>query len=336
MSGYQGPTQGPPDPAPQNQGQGIPQNYPTQQYQVPGYADQGGNQGQQGYQAQDQGYQAQQGGYQAQQGGYQAQQGYQPQGYQDQGYQQGYPGQGYQNPTAQFAPPRQRRRGRRALITIVVILVVLVAGDFAAKAVAESVFASKLAQQAHLSNKPSVDIEGFPFLTQIATRNIHEVKITDSNLREGPLTVSSVDIVASGIHLNSYAFNSGTVNTVQGTIVIGFGSLDNVLNKEVPGLGSALGSGGLHVHQSGPNEITASLNLLVTSASATWRIVKVSGTQVDLTLVRSSGLGSLLGNMQTVPLHLPKLPLKVTIDNISVTPNGIVATVTGTGLKFSQ
>lgn len=324
MSGYQGPTQGLPDPAPQNQGQGIPQNYPTQQYQVPGYADQGGQQGQQGYQAAP--------GGQAQNQGQAQDQGYQQQGYPGQGYQQGY-----QNPTAQFAPPRQRRRGRRALITIVVILVVLVAGDFAAKAVAQSVFASKLQQQAHLSNKPSVDIEGFPFLTQIATKDIHKVKITDSNLREGPLTVSSVNIVASGIHLNSYAFNSGTVNSVQGTIVIGFGSLSQVLNKEVPGLGSALGSGGLHVHQAGPNEITASINLLVTSASATWRIVRVSGTQVDLTLVRSSGLGSLLGsNMQTVPLHLPKLPLKVTIDNISVTPNGIVATLTGTGLKFSQ
>lgn len=101
-----------------------------------------------------------------------------------------------------------RRRGRRWLITALVVVVLLVGADFAARAVAEQVAATQFQKQGHLSTKPDVTIEGFPFLTQVATKDISDVHIGISNLQEGPVNFSSISASASAIKLKSYAFNS--------------------------------------------------------------------------------------------------------------------------------
>src|SRR5580693_2962338 len=83
---------------------------------------------------------------------------------------------------------RTRRRARRWVIAIVVVVVLLVGADFAARAVAENVAASQFQQQGHLSVKPDVTIEGFPFLTQVISKDISDVHVGISNLQEGPVT----------------------------------------------------------------------------------------------------------------------------------------------------
>jgi hypothetical protein len=97
---------------------------------------------------------------------------------------------------------KQLGRGRKWLIWIVVIVVVLVGLDFGAKAFAENKIASQI--QSHgFAAKPSVSIAGFPFLAQVATRDIHQITISSSNIKAGPVTVTSLTVVADSVKVNS-------------------------------------------------------------------------------------------------------------------------------------
>jgi hypothetical protein len=227
------------------------------------------------------------------------------------------------------------RRGRGWLITLVLVVVLLVAADFVAKAFAESVAATEFQKQGQLSTKPDVTIEGFPFLTQLASRDFSDVKVSISNLTEGPVTITSVNATATAIRLKSFAFNSGTIGHLHGTLLINFASLGNTLTSEIGPLGALLNGAGLDVSAAGPDEVKATLNLLVATGSATWRVSRTSPTELNIHLVSSSGLpSSLLGSMQNVNVQIPKLPLGLTIDSVSVSPAGIVGNITGNDVPF--
>src|SRR5580704_14244470 len=102
----------------------------------------------------------------------------------------------------EYPVPRRRRsrRPRRLIISLVVLVVLLVGLDFGARAVAESVMASKIQQQG-LTNKPDVNIGGFPFLTQVASKDFKQVSISDTNQVAGPVTITSFKATATGITL---------------------------------------------------------------------------------------------------------------------------------------
>jgi hypothetical protein len=228
------------------------------------------------------------------------------------------------------------RRTRIVVITVLVIVAVLIGLDFGARAVAESVMASKIEQQG-LNTKPDVGIHGFPFLTQVASKDFREVTITASNVAAGPVTITTISAAASGIRLNSYAFSSGTIGSLSGTALISFASLGNTLASQFGPLGSLLNGAGLKLTDAGPDEVRATIDLVVTSGSATWRVTRLSGNALSVQLVGSSGLpASLLGSIQNLTLQLPKLPLGLTIDSVSVTPNGVVGTVSGRDVPFGS
>jgi len=232
--------------------------------------------------------------------------------------------------------PRPRRRARRYVIALVIIVVVLVVLDFAARVAAENVMASKIEQQG-LQHKPSVTIDGFPFLTQVASRNFQQINLSDANQTEGPVTITSINATAHNVSVNSYAFSSGTIGSLSGTAVISFTSLGNTLTQQVGPLGSLLNGAGLDLGAAGPNEVKATLNLVVTSGSATWRVTWLSGNRLNIRLVGSDGLpSSLLGSIQDITVQVPKLPLGLTIDSVKVTPAGVVGRVSGSNVPFGS
>jgi hypothetical protein len=228
------------------------------------------------------------------------------------------------------------RRATRWLVTIVVVVVVLLGLDFGARAVAESVMASKIQQQG-LPSKPSVSIGGFPFLTQVASRNFRHVTISAADVPAGPVTITTINAAATGIRLKSYAFSSGTIGNLSGTALISFGSLATTLTTQFGPLGSILNGAGLNLTDAGPDEVRATLNLLVTSGSAVWRVTRVNGNTLNIHLVSSNGLpSSLLGSIQNLNLQIPQMPLGLAIDSVSVTPSGVVGLVSGHDVAFGS
>jgi len=232
----------------------------------------------------------------------------------------------------------KRKRGRKLAIWIVAVLVVLVGLDFGARAFAESQAAAQL-QKHGFPSKPHVSIAGFPFLTQVITRHFEQITITSSNLPAGPLTITSLDVVADNVHLNSFGFSGGTAGPLHGTILISLGALGGALAAAGP-LTSFVGGGGLHVSSVGSNLVKASLNLAggLLSWSATWRVTASGPHQITLHLVSTSGnlpsgLASAANNI-TLPLSSLPAGLQLT-GGLSASSGGIVAHVYASSIAFS-
>jgi hypothetical protein len=230
----------------------------------------------------------------------------------------------------------RRRRGgclRWLVIGVVVLLAVAVAGDFIAKSVAQNVAASQIQKQG-FPKKPDVTIEGFPFLTQVAARDIRQVRLSSSDIAEGPVEVSKVSAVLNGIHLNS-GFSSGTIDQLSGTVLITFPALATALTNALGPASSVAGAVGLTLSDAGPGEVRASVNLVVESGSATWKLTRLSGQELNIRLIGTSGVpAGLLSSVSNYTFDIPKLPYGMTIQEVAVTPAGIVGQISGHDLPF--
>ncbi len=287
-------------------------------------------QGNQGYPA-GQGFPASGQGYPANQG-YQESQDY-PGGQGSQGTQgfplnQGSPGaQGYQGP-----PPRRRRRRRWPLITLIVIIVVLVLGDRAANAYTENQMASQIQSSLGLSGKPSVTIQGFPFLTQLAARDFRTVDInasnetiTSSSAGSGLLKVASLAATLHGMHI--HGLNSATVDQFNASALITFMALGNV--GGIPQ--------GITLSADGPNQIKANISIGPLSDTATAQVTRTGSNQINVKVIDFGGIpADVLGNLADFSFSIPKLPAGVTIQSISVTQQGLRITAAGTNTTLSQ
>ena len=236
------------------------------------------------------------------------------------------------------APARTRRRHplRTVIIVVIVVLGLLVALDFGARAFAENKMASEIQQQG-FPKKPSVSINGFPFLTQVISRDFKNIQVSSSNITEGPLLIQSINATMTGVHVNS-SFQSGTVDHLNGTMTVTFPALANAMTSQAGNLGSLISSG-LTLSDAGNNEVKASLNLLggLASGTAVWKVTRTGGDDINVQLVSSSGIGSAAaGEISDITVPLPKLPLGMTIQSISVTPTGLVAAVTGHNVSFGS
>ena len=237
-----------------------------------------------------------------------------------------------------YQAPKKRSGGRKALIWVIVILVVLVGLDFGAKAFAEAEAATQIQKQG-FPKKPNVSIAGFPFLTQVITKNFHQVTISSSDIPEGPIKITSLNVVAQNVKLKSN-FQSGTAGPLNGTILISLGEIGGFLSDAGP-LAGFLGGGsggGLKIVAVGSNELKANLNLAggIVNASAVWQVTSVPPNSIKLHLVSSNGLPSqLLNSARDVTIPLQSLPagLKLT-GKLSSSSGGIVARVFARSLAF--
>ncbi len=229
-------------------------------------------------------------------------------------------------PVQQY-PVRRRRKSRAwlyVLITLLLVVVLFVIADRVAAAYAENRMAQQIQSQG-LSSKPHVSIEGFPFLTQVAARDLHQVNITAPSVTEGPLNIKNLVAVLQGIHLNS-SYNSGTVDHLSGTALITFGDL----------FGDA-GGPSVTVTAVHGNEVTMKLDLTIVSGTAVARVTQAGPDKIHVQVISASGIPvSLLGNLADFTVTVPNLPLNMDVQSVSVSAQGVFIHVTGSNIKFSQ
>ena len=256
------------------------------------------------------------------------------------------PDDGYRSRTARMpvggyrgeAPPRgeppprrggRRRRRHRGLtitaITVVVLLILLIAADRVAAGIAENEAANQIKAQG-FPVKPKVTIEGFPFLTQLAARDFHQVDISADNVTEGPVDIASINATLHGVHITS-GFNGATVDQLTGTALITFAGLSHA-----GGIGD-----GITLSNGGNGEVKASINLGFVSGNAFAQVAKAGPHQISVRVVSAGGIPlSALGPLQSFTVTVPHLPAGVTVQNVSVTGQGVLIGVAGTNTSFSQ
>jgi hypothetical protein len=223
--------------------------------------------------------------------------------------------------------PRRRRRGPIALVVVVALILAIAGiGDQVAKAYAQNDIAQQV-QQSGLSGKPSVSIEGWPFLTQVLSHDLKAVDITANNVTaRGSNLAFDFTAKATGVHLNS-SFNGATVDQLNGQALLPFSSVAGL----VPGGGATLTAD----PADGPNAVKADLGI---AGTVTGTVKQSSASQIVVQLNSASGLASILGSSSgnAITINVPRLPGGLVVRSVSVTSQGIVATASASNTTFKQ
>lgn len=233
-------------------------------------------------------------------------------------------------PTPPVPPQVPERRGyRRAVIILIIVLVlaaILIGLDRAAAAYAENRVANQLTSYG-FPTKPSVTIEGFPFLTQVISKHIDAVDISARRFHAGPV-IARVNVRAAGISLHS-GYSSGTITSIKGTGLIAFSNIASIAG--------AAGAPGLKISAAGPDEVKLKADLDIVSATALARIIKTGQDRFMIHVVSAGGLPlSLLGPVQNLSVNIPSLPLGLHVKNVSVTSKGVLVRVGARHVPFGQ
>jgi hypothetical protein len=235
-------------------------------------------------------------------------------------------------PPPQYAGkrPRRRRPVRRSVISAFILIVVaalLLIADRVGNLIAENDMADQFTANG-FPVKPSVNIEGFPFLTQVAERDFRKVDISASNIPAGPVTISSLHATLTGMHLSS-SWNGATIDKISATAFVSFGALASA---------GGLGGTGITASQDGPDKlkITASLAGLV-SSSVDASIKQTGPRQISIRVLDSGGLSSLLSSFTSYTFSLPAgVPPSLRITGLTLNTAGLTLSAGATDATFSE
>ncbi|MGH3167697.1 MAG: LmeA family phospholipid-binding protein [Trebonia sp.] len=232
----------------------------------------------------------------------------------------GAPDYGYQRPV------RRRRRGRGWIVLLVILILLAVAfviGDQVARSYAQNMIAAKFKSEG-LSVKPSVSIKGWPFLTQVAGRDVRTIDISASNFTQDKLDIASMNATATGVHINS-SFNGATIDSITGTVLITYSSAASAIG--VPGLTFT------DDPSAGPNTAKVSDGPISTTA----HVDKAGPYKIGLQL---QDLQALQGLPVQVPssftLNLPRFPAGIQLSGVSLTAQGLKLSIAAQNTTLSQ
>jgi hypothetical protein len=207
------------------------------------------------------------------------------------------------------------------LLIVVALLAIAVIVDRVAVAYADNTIATEIQKQG-FNAKPDVKIKGFPFLTQAISRDFKHVSLSARGVKQGPLTISRLDVNVRGVHLDS-SYQKGSIDSLDGTGVVTFADL-----------AAAAGQSDLSLSSAGPDMVRAKVDLGIVEGMATARVTKV-GNQIQVHGVSVEGFPlSELGNELDFSVPVPALPLGLTFQSIRISSEGVMLHVTGSHVRF--
>jgi hypothetical protein len=219
-----------------------------------------------------------------------------------------------------------------------VLAVLLVAADRIGLLVAERQIASKVQSSQDLDRKPSVTIEGFPFLTQVVANHYPTMRLAAQGLTVGSSDrqVRLADVAARLHDVRTIDNYSGaTVQTADGTATLSYAELSKALGVTV---GYA---GGGRVQASSSVEVlgktvtgTASAEVGVAGGDElTFGSVRVGVPQAGVSVPEqvTHQISSIFDNK----LSLRGLPFHLRIQQLVATEDGVRIAATARGLTLS-
>ncbi|MGD3110113.1 DUF2993 domain-containing protein [Streptomyces sp. YGL11-2] len=231
----------------------------------------------------------------------------------------------------------------RALKVLLVLVVIFgglfVAADRLAVNFAEGKAADKLRSMQGISSTPDVSIKGFPFLTQVASRNLQEVDADLDHLAaksEGrTLTLKHLSAQFHDVTLTSDYSSIESAGSATATAEISFADLTNAA-----GGGVKIGYGG---EKNGRAQVKISPNLpILSSLDVTGSIDIVHGDSVQ---VRADGIPAMCRaipgcetSVRAQTDHawkLDQLPGNLKLDKVTTTAQGITVTASGSNVKLT-
>ncbi|WP_314175032.1 LmeA family phospholipid-binding protein [Streptomyces winkii] len=232
---------------------------------------------------------------------------------------------------------------RRGLIVLFVLAVLFVAADRLAVKLAEDKAADEIksAQGIASAGKTSVDIKGFPFLTQVAGKELTEIDADMSGMKAeaagGQLKVSQVNARLRDVRLNA-DYSSAVAGRAQGTALVSYGDLTKAARE-----GVHIGWGGEDDSGRGRVKVSAGVTVLgqsfersVTSTvsvagedTVRLRADKVPGANIP-------GLEQAIRGRIDFARKIAGLPDGLELENVEATPEGIELSVRGEDVKLGR
>jgi LmeA-like phospholipid-binding len=219
---------------------------------------------------------------------------------------------------------------RALLITIVVLLGLAVAADRIAVHVAEDRVGSELARQGGLSGSPTVDINGFPFLTQAVAGDYRDVRISLTADELGQPAGTQARVGLHGVHVPLSSVLSGSVDRVpvdriEGTATLSYGLLsaqlggDTTLRREGTGLRitKTVQIAGRTLPLTAAGTVTLKGNDLVID------VEQVAGAGVDV----PSFLVDRVSDLLDLTYSIPALPFGLRLTGVRTGADGVVVQV---------
>jgi hypothetical protein len=226
---------------------------------------------------------------------------------------------------------------RKLLIVVIVLVGLLVAADRVAAAVADHEIASKVAAAYNLPSKPSVSVRGFPFLTQVAAGNYHEVDLSIGQVTSGGVQVDGLDARLMGVHapvsdLLGHSSSAITAAQVSGSGTVPLSSVQNRLPRGVrlSQDGGALRMSGTVSYLGVSVPVSAVASLGVSPSGIT-----VTPTRVSLGSGINAPASVISGQFRFV-VPVTGLPLHLTVTSVSVTPGGVRVSAAATNVDFAN
>ncbi len=235
------------------------------------------------------------------------------------------------------SPPRKRRHGLRNLLIVLVVLAgLLVAADRVGAAVAERIAAQQIQQHEDLSTRPSVDVHGFPFLTQFASGRYSHVTISigQYTVRNGNVSLAiddiSVDLydITTSRDFKDLSADRGTAHAV-----VSYGSLSQALGASVRYAGGGRVSATRSVSVLGVQvDGTVSAAPRATSTGLAFDDIQAS---VDGASVPQVAISALTQFFQT-SVDLSGLPFGIRLTSVAATAQGLEFDLAGTNLSYQS
>ncbi len=231
------------------------------------------------------------------------------------------------------ALPRRLDLMRKVIVAVVGLLVLLVVADRLAAGLAARTVAQRVQASQQLATKPTVTIEGVPFLTQAISGRYELVSATilDEPVAKG-LQIDRLDAALHGVRLSLADLLSGNAKRVlvDGVDVVGhssFASLDAAVAHALP---TELVD--IRFTAAGTDRVRVSGRLVTplgTLAFTGQAKVSVQDGRLTVAFVPGSAPGlpavaqQLLARLLVPTVVLPRLPFGLTAVSVSVEPGGL-------------
>ncbi|RAJ66891.1 hypothetical protein K378_02254 [Streptomyces sp. Amel2xB2] len=232
---------------------------------------------------------------------------------------------------------------RRGLVVLFVLAVLFVAADRLAVKLAEDRAAEEIksAQGVASAGRTSVDIKGFPFLTQIAGKELGEIDATMSGMKAeaagGELKVSRIDAHLHDVRLNE-DFSSAVADRADGTALVSYEDLTKAAQDGVD-----IGWGGTDDSGRGRVKVTGRVTVLGQSFSrSVLSSVDVSGgdtVRLHADKVPGADIPGLEGAIRgriDFARKIAGLPDGLELEKVEPTTEGIELSVRGKDVKLGK
>ena len=241
--------------------------------------------------------------------------------------------------TSPVNPPpvrrRRRRWGLRLLIALLVLVGLLVAADRISLAVAERMAGDTLQRSQNLPQRPDVAIDGFPFLTQLATGNFGRIEV---RVNDVPITDQGVTVTLTELHITLHDvritqnFHHATARTSTATALLSYAELSRVLHVPLSYAGAGRVAARASVTVAGVT-VTGTVSALPQLSDASLRFTDPRAT-VDGAAV--PGADAALAAVLDHPIGLANLPFGLHVRALAAHPAGVTVTLTAANLSFQR